>query len=135
MFDKETVLNELNFKAVRSSGSGGQHVNKVSSKIELTFDLVNSLVFSEQQKHRLLIKLQNRLTKEGILILQCDDSRSQHKNKDIVIKRFLAIIAAALIIPKKRVRTKIPKSVIRKRLKNKRNLSEKKANRKKPGLD
>lgn len=135
MFDKETVLNELNFKAVRSSGSGGQHVNKVSSKIELTFDLVNSLVFSEQQKHRLLIKLQNRLTKEGILILQCDDSRSQHKNKDIVIKRFLAIIDAALIIPKKRVRTKIPKSVIRKRLKNKRNLSEKKANRKKPGLD
>jgi ribosome-associated protein len=135
MFDKETVLNELNFKAIRSSGSGGQHVNKVSSKIELTFDLVNSLVFSEQQKHRLLIKLQNRLTKEGILILQCDDSRSQHKNKDIVIKRFLAIIDAALIIPKKRVRTKIPKSVIRKRLKNKRNLSEKKANRKKPGLD
>ena len=135
MFDKKTVLNELNFKAVRSSGSGGQHVNKVSSKIELTFDLVNSLVFSEQQKHRLLIKLQNRLTKEGILILQCDDSRSQHKNKDIVIKRFLAIIDAALIIPKKRVRTKIPKSVIRKRLKNKRNLSEKKANRKNPGLD
>ena len=135
MFDKKTVLNELNFKAVKSSGSGGQHVNKVSSKIELTFDLVNSLVFSEQQKHRLLIKLQNRLTKEGILILQCDDSRSQHKNKDIVIKRFLAIIDAALIIPKKRVRTKIPKSVIRKRLKNKRNLSEKKANRKNPGLD
>ena len=126
---------ELNFKAVRSSGSGGQHVNKVSSKIELTFDLVNSLVFSEQQKDRLLIKLQNRLTKEGVLILQCGESRSQHKNKEIIIKRFLSIMDAALIIPKKRIRTKIPKSVIRKRLKNKRNLSKKKANRKKPDLD
>jgi len=129
------LFNELNFKAVRSSGSGGQHVNKVSSKIELTFDLVNSLVFSEQQKDRLLIKLQNRLTKEGVLILQCGESRSQHKNKEIIIKRFLSIMDAALIIPKKRIRTKIPKSVIRKRLKNKRNLSEKKANRKKPDLD
>jgi len=135
MFDKEMLFNELNFKAVRSSGSGGQHVNKVSSKIELTFDLVNSLVFSEQQKDRLLIKLQNRLTKEGVLILQCGESRSQHKNKEIIIKRFLSIMDAALIIPKKRIRTKIPKSVIRKRLKNKRNLSEKKANRKKPDLD
>ena len=135
MYNKEALLNELNFKAIRSSGSGGQHVNKVSSKIELTFDLVNSLVFSERQKERLLIKLQNRLTKEGILILQCDESRSQHKNKEINIKRFFRLIDRALIIPKKRIKTKIPKSVIRKRLKSKRNLSEKKANRKKPDID
>ena len=135
MYDKEVLLNELNFKAVRSSGSGGQHVNKVSSKIKLTFDLMNSLVFSERQKDILLLKLQNRLTKEGLLILQCDESRSQHKNKEIIIKRFLSVIYAALIIPKIRVRTKTPKSVIRKRLKNKRNLSEKKLNRKKPDLD
>ena len=135
MYDKEALLNELNFKAIRSSGSGGQHVNKVSSKIELTFDLANSLVFYERQKERLLIKLQNRLTKEGVLILQCDESRSQHKNKEISIKRFFRLIDGALIIPKKRIKTKIPKAVIRKRLKSKRNLSEKKANRKKPDLD
>ena len=135
MYDKEALSKELNFKAIRSSGSGGQHVNKVSSKIELTFDLANSLVFSERQKERLLIKLQNRLTKEGILILQCDESRSQHKNKEISIKRFFRLIGEALIIPKKRIKTKIPKSVIRKRLKSKRNLSEKKANRKKPDID
>ncbi|MGC1203366.1 MAG: alternative ribosome rescue aminoacyl-tRNA hydrolase ArfB [Flavobacteriaceae bacterium] len=135
MYDKEALSKELNFKAIRSSGSGGQHVNKVSSKIELTFDLANSLVFSERQKERLLIKLQNRLTKEGILILQCDESRSQHKNKEISIKRFFRLIGGALIIPKKRIKTKIPKSVIRKRLKSKRNLSEKKANRKKPDID
>jgi ribosome-associated protein len=135
MFYEEAILHELTFKAIRSSGSGGQHVNKVSSKVELTFNLSESPLFDDDQKERLLRKLQNRLTKEGVLILQCGESRSQHKNKGIIIKRFFSIIDTALIIPKKRIRTKIPKSVIRKRLKNKRNRSEKKANRKKPNLD
>ena len=135
MFYEEAILHELTFKAIRSSGSGGQHVNKVSSKVELTFNLSESLLFDDDQKERLLRKLQNRLTKEGVLILQCGESRSQHKNKGIIIKRFFSIIDTDLIIPKKRIRTKIPKSVIRKRLKNKRNRSEKKANRKKPNLD
>ena len=135
MFDKETILNELSFKAIRSSGAGGQHVNKVASKIELTFNLSESLVFNENQKARLLNKLQHRLTKEGILIMQCGESRSQHKNKDIIIKRFFELMTNGLIIPKRRIPTKIPKSVIRKRLKNKRSLSEKKTNRKKPNID
>lgn len=135
MYNKPLLLNELNFKAIRSSGSGGQHVNKVSSKIELSFDLANSLAFSDEKRERIIHKLKNRLTKEGVLILQCGETRSQHKNKDIIIKRFFNIIDGALIIPKKRIRTRIPKSVIRKRLKNKRNLSEKKANRKKPDID
>lgn len=135
MFYEEAILHELTFKAIRSSGSGGQHVNKVSSKVELTFNLSESLLFDGDQKERLLRKLQHRLTKEGVLILQCGESRSQHKNKEIIIKRFLVLIKDALKVPKKRIRTKIPKSVIRKRLKNKRNRSEKKANRKKPNLD
>ncbi|GAA3595700.1 alternative ribosome rescue aminoacyl-tRNA hydrolase ArfB [Flavivirga amylovorans] len=135
MFNKETLIQELNFKAIRSSGSGGQHVNKVSSKIELTFNLVESLVFNEEQKIRLQNKLKQRLTKDGCLILQCDESRSQHKNKELAIKRFLELIRVGLIIPKKRIPTKIPKAVIRKRLKNKRNLSDKKTNRKKPDID
>lgn len=135
MYDKTLLLNELSFKAVRSSGSGGQHVNKVSSKIELSFDLANSLAFTDEKRERIIYKLQNRLTKGGVLILQCDESRSQHKNKEIIIKRFLSLIDAALIIPKKRIRTKTPKSVIRKRLKSKRHLSDKKANRKKPDID
>jgi ribosome-associated protein len=135
MFNKDVLLNELTFKAIRSSGSGGQHVNKVSSKVELIFDVSNSNAFSENQKERLLLKLQNRLTKESVLMLQCDESRSQHKNKELVIKRFLELIKYGLIIPKKRIPTKIPKSVIRKRLKSKRQLSDKKANRKKPDLD
>lgn len=135
MINKEVLLQELNFKAIRSSGSGGQHVNKVSSKVELTFNLMESLVFSEEQKERLQKKLQHRLTKEHVLIIQCDESRSQHKNKELVIKRFMELIRLGLIIPKKRIPTKIPKAVIRRRLKNKRNLSDKKTNRKKPDID
>ena len=135
MFNEEVLLQELNFKAIRSSGSGGQHVNKVSSKVELTFNLMESLAFNEEQKGRLQNKLQHRLTKEHVLMLQCDESRSQHKNKELVIKRFLELIRLGLVIQKKRIPTKIPRAVIRKRLKNKRNLSDKKANRKKPDLD
>jgi ribosome-associated protein len=134
-FNEAALVNEVCFKAVRSSGSGGQHVNKVSSKVELTFNLSQSLVFNEKQKEQLLHKLKHRLTKDGVLIIQCDESRSQHKNKALVIKRFLELIKASLIIPKKRIPTKIPKSVIRKRLKNKRKLSDKKVNRKKLDLD
>ena len=130
MFDEEAILQELSFKAIRSSGSGGQHVNKVSSKIELTFNLRQSLVFDDEQRERLLEKLQTRLTKDGVLILQCGESRSQHKNKVIIIDRFLELIKASLIVPKKRKPTKVPKAVIRKRLKNKRIHSDKKANRK-----
>jgi len=135
MFSEAALIQELQFKAVRSSGAGGQHVNKVSSKIELSFDLLNSQIFSEAKKARLLAKLQHRLTNNGVLLMQCGESRSQHKNKELIIKRFLGLIKSSLIIPKKRIPTKIPKSVIRKRLKNKRNLADKKANRRKPDLD
>jgi len=134
MFYEEAILHELTFKAIRSSGSGGQHVNKVSSKVELTFNLSESLLFDDDQKERLLSKLQHRLTKEGVLILQCGESRSQHKNKEIIIKRFLVLIKDTLKVPKKRKPTKVPKSVIKKRLKSKRKQSEKKVNRQKPDL-
>jgi len=135
MFDEEALLNELSFKAVKSSGSGGQHVNKVASKIELYFNLNISEVFNEAQKSNIQEKLKNRLTKDGVLILQCDESRSQHKNKEIVIKRFLKLLKNTLVEEKKRVPTKIPRAVVRKRLKNKKYRSEKKANRKKPDID
>ncbi len=135
MFSEKALIAELNFKAIRSSGAGGQHVNKVSSKMELSFRLEDSLVLNEEQKERLLAKLQTRLTKENVLILQCGESRSQHKNKQIVIQRFLQIIQNGLKVPKKRKPTKVPRSVKIKRLKAKRNTSEKKANRRKPNID
>jgi ribosome-associated protein len=131
----ENLIKELSFKAIRSSGAGGQHVNKVSSKIELTFDLENSDEFSEEEKELLLKNLATKLTKKNVLILQCDESRSQHKNKEIVIKRFLDLIAAGLTRPKKRKATKPSKSSIQKRLKSKKKLSEKKVTRKRPDVD
>jgi len=122
----------LQFKAVRSSGAGGQNVNKVSSKVVLSFDLKNSQALSDEEKLRLETKLSSRLTSDLVLILNCDEDRSQLKNKAIVTKRFLDIISAGLVIPKIRKATKIPKSVIRKRIKDKKNLSEIKKSRRKP---
>lgn len=126
------IISELQFKAVRSSGAGGQNVNKVSSKVVLSFDLQNSQALSVEEKEALKNKLQARLTSEQILILNCDEDRSQLKNKAIITKRFLDIITSGLIIPKIRKATKIPKSVIRKRIKDKKILSEIKKNRKRP---
>lgn len=130
--ESEKIINELSFKAVRSSGAGGQNVNKVSSKVVLSFDVENSKVLSEEEKALLYANLSARLTTENILILNCDEDRSQLKNKDLVTKRFLDIITKALIVPKIRKATKVPKSVIKKRLKDKKSLSETKQNRRKP---
>jgi ribosome-associated protein len=133
--EKEKIISELSFKAVRSSGAGGQNVNKVSSKVVLTFDLKNSKALTEEEKLLLETKLSSRLTTDLVLILNCDEDRSQLKNKEIVIKRFLEIIRNGLIVPKERKATKIPKSVIRKRIKDKKNISEVKKNRRKPDLN
>ena len=132
--DAVKILSELNYKAVRSSGAGGQNVNKVSSKVVLTFDLPNSLCLSEDEKALLSEKLKTKLTLEGILILNCDEDRSQLKNKEIVAKRFLKLLQNALLVPKKRKATKIPRSVIEKRIKAKRKISVIKQNRKKPNI-
>jgi ribosome-associated protein len=132
--DAVKIISELNFKAVRSSGAGGQNVNKVSSKVVLSFDLPNSQSLGDDEKVLLSEKLKSKLTLEGVLILNCDEDRSQLKNKEIVTKRFLKLIQNALIIPKKRKPTKVPRSVIEKRIKAKRNTSEIKQNRKKPEL-
>jgi len=129
------IIAELQFKAVRSSGAGGQNVNKVSSKVVLSFDLLKSQALSEEEKLLLETNLASRLTLDLILILNCDEDRSQIRNKDIVIKRFLDVIKKGLEVPKIRKATKIPKSAIRKRIKNKKNISQIKQNRQKPKLD
>ena len=132
--DKKQIHRELQFKAMRSSGAGGQHVNKVSSKVELTFNVPASEGLSEREKQRIQLKLRSRLTNDGALILQCDEARSQHRNKDLVVKRFFETLKNALIVPKKRKPTKPTKSSKEKRLKSKKKTSEKKAFRKKPDL-
>ncbi|MDB9755671.1 alternative ribosome rescue aminoacyl-tRNA hydrolase ArfB [Winogradskyella sp.] len=131
----EFLKSELTYKYVRSSGSGGQHVNKVSSKAELYFNLENSQVFNEVEKLKLSQFFNNRLNKEGSIVLACDESRSQFRNKAIVTQRFLALIEEGLKEDKQRIATKIPRAVKRKRLKAKRITSTKKTNRKPPIIE
>ncbi|KGO86045.1 peptide chain release factor 1 [Flavobacterium rivuli WB 3.3-2 = DSM 21788] len=132
--DREKIITELTFKAVRSSGAGGQNVNKVSSKVVLGFNVPTSQSLSDEEKLLAETRLSSRLTDEGVLILQCDEDRSQLRNKDIVIKRFFLVMDAALKVDKIRKPTKIPRSVIKKRIEGKRRLSDKKQNRRKPDL-
>ena len=131
----ENIIKELNFKAIRSSGAGGQHVNKTSSKIELTFDLENSGSLSDIEKDILKSKLSSKLTNENMLIIFCEETRSQHRNKDLAIKRFLSLLKTNLIRPKKRQKTKPSKGAMKRRLETKQKNSVKKALRKRPKLD
>ncbi|WP_179375256.1 alternative ribosome rescue aminoacyl-tRNA hydrolase ArfB [Winogradskyella wichelsiae] len=131
----QILKSELNYKYVRSSGSGGQHVNKVSSKAELYFDLNNSVVFSDEKKQKLSEYFGNRLTKDGILILACDESRSQFRNKALVTQRFIVLIEEGLKKQKLRIKTRVPRGVKKRRLKNKRINADKKANRKTPNIE
>lgn len=133
--NKEGIYKELQFKAVRSSGAGGQHVNKVSSKVELSFDILNSQSLSEREKIRLLKNLSNRISKEGILQLSSSESRSQHTNKEKVIKRFYQLLEKGFIVPKKRKPTTISRTQKQKRMNQKQKQSEKKGLRKKPRLE
>ncbi|GGI55930.1 alternative ribosome rescue aminoacyl-tRNA hydrolase ArfB [Winogradskyella haliclonae] len=133
--DFSQLINEIVYKAVRSSGSGGQHVNKVATKIQLSFDLFDSAFFNEEEKERLKAYLQNRLTNRDVLMLSCGESRSQFKNKTIVTRRFLELIEEGLREDKVRLPTKIPRAIKQKRLLNKKKTSEKKANRKPPKID
>ena len=133
--NKETIYKELHFKAVRSSGAGGQHVNKVSSKVELYFDLSSSEAFTEKEKQLLLKNLSNRINKEGILKIYSSESRSQHTNKEKVVKRLFKIIEKGLIVPKKRRPTKMSRAQKIKRLDNKTKHATKKNLRKKPTLE
>lgn len=130
MIEKDLILKELSFKTSRSSGSGGQNVNKVSTKVELRFNIEKSELLTGDEKDRVRIKLKNRISSEDILILSSDSERTQLGNKKKVIELFLEMIEKALQVPKKRRKTKPTKASKEKRLKEKKILSEKKKYRK-----
>jgi ribosome-associated protein len=132
--DKSIIASEFFFKAVRSSGAGGQNVNKVASKVVLSFDLINSKGLTEEEKVLLQIKLVTRLTQEGILILTSEEDRSQLKNKKKVINKCFKLLENALVTPKERKETKISRAVKEKRLNSKKVMSVLKQNRKKPNF-
>lgn len=133
--DVEALKSELTYKAVRSSGSGGQHLNKVASKVVLYFNLEASAQFTDDEKARLTEFFQNRLNKQGVLVMDCSESRSQFRNKALVTQKFLDLIIEGLKEGKERKPTKVPKAVKRKRLDTKRKNAEKKANRKPPKIN
>lgn len=126
---------ELHFSSSRSGGPGGQHVNKVNTKIELRFQIPNSELLSEEEKDILLHKLKNKINKDGELIVVSQTDRSQLRNKEAAIEKFIKLLKEALSPVKKRKSTKPTKASQKRRLEGKKLVSEKKIHRKKPNLD
>ncbi|PST81846.1 aminoacyl-tRNA hydrolase [Pedobacter yulinensis] len=131
----EGLIQELEFRTSRSGGSGGQHVNKVATKVELVFNIMQSAVLSDTQKLKLTERLANRLDKSGNLHVVSQESRSQLFNRETAIEKFLTVIGRALLVPKTRKPTRIPKSIIAKRLDQKKRTAEKKSARRRPFTD
>lgn len=122
----EDLQKEVSFTTSRSSGPGGQHVNKVNTKVTLKFDIPGSMVLSEEEKSILQKKLSSKLTNEQVLILSSQDKRSQAQNKEAVILKFEKLIAKALTKKKKRKPTKPSKTAVQNRIEKKKKQSEKK---------
>jgi len=121
---------ELHFAFSKSGGPGGQHVNKVNTKVELRFSISKSAILDDEQKAILIDQLSNQMNKEGELILIAQQTRSQLKNKEEVVKKFYELINRALLPVKKRKPTKVSEAAKEKRIKRKKEQSERKERRK-----
>lgn len=121
--------NELEINFTRSSGKGGQNVNKLSTKAQLRWNIDKSQIFSPEEKEKIKYALANRINKEGELILESQEERSQLQNKEIVIERLNNLIQAALLPEKERISTQPTRSSKEKRLEGKKKLGQKKQER------
>lgn len=132
MIDPQLLYSELVFQTSRSGGAGGQNVNKVESKVELRWDLRNSVAVTEEDKLFLRERLASKLTNDEVLVLYHQTERSQLANKEKVVEKFDRLIRQAFIIPKKRKPTKPSKTAILERLQKKQKRGAVKLLRKKP---
>ncbi len=122
-------LSELRFRFVRSSGPGGQHVNRSATQVELLFDVANSQSLSEAQRERVLNALASYIDKDGVLHLSSQTFRSQWRNREEVMERLQALMREALRVPKRRRRTQPPSQAHKRRLAAKRRRGEVKKQR------
>ena len=129
--DKDILKKELTYSTARSGGSGGQNVNKVETKVEMLLDLNASFAFGDDEKELIFNKLDNQISKEGILSVVNQTERSQLANKLLAEKKLILLVEKALKQDPERKPSKTPPSVLRLRAKKKRMLGEKKATRKK----
>ncbi len=120
---------ELDFSFARSGGPGGQNVNKVSTKVVLRFDLAGSPELTDGQKERIRAKLGNRIDGDGILMVTAQEHRSQPLNREAALARLAMLLDQALKVPRKRVKTRVPKGAVERRLEGKRSQSRKKVDR------
>lgn len=132
--DQQRIMDYLTFKTSRSGGKGGQHVNKVSSKVEVVLHIPSAAFLSDEARALLMTRLAHRLDTSGNLHVIAQEDRSQLVNKETAVEKLLAILEKALKVDKPRKPTKIPRSVIRKRLENKHSTALKKEMRKRPRL-
>jgi ribosome-associated protein len=127
--------NELGFTASRSGGPGGQNVNKVSTKITLSFDVRRSAVLSDDQKRRIAEKLATRINNDGILQVVSQQTRSQEMNRTAAIERFAELLRSALTPKRARFKTRLPRAAKEQRLQEKKKRSVKKQARSTKGWD
>ena len=128
----EFLFKELMFTTSRSSGPGGQNVNKVNTKVTLRFDVVHSTLLSDEEKAIILKKLATKITKEGVLVLNAQGARSQLQNKEVVVELFNKLLKKAFEKKKPRKKTKPSKAAVAKRINSKKQNAEKKKWRQKP---
>ena len=126
---------ELDVRVSRSSGAGGQHVNKTSSRVEIFWNIIGSRALNDEQRNRLREKLASRLTADGSVRVVASDMRSQIRNRELAEQRLAELIARSLIVPKKRKATKPSKAVKEARLEAKRRHSSKKRERSERSFD